>query len=436
MHVELPLNKAAARLAVLLLAFIGCAYLGTLTLSHFIVGSLTDPRGTPSRDALASAVVQFPNSARLNRRLAEFEADGADRDPEYALSHARRAAELSPNDFSNHVILSSILEAKGDRPAAEASLRTAAALAPNYPNVPWRLANLLLREGKLAECLGEFREAVKLDPSLAPATLDLVWRATGGNRLAIESLTAGDPEAQLALARLLLKRSLTAEAVSLFNSVDRRTRLASRKTPEFIEALISSRRADLARESWLAMITGETAPNGSVVWNSGFESDPMRGLAQFDWVIGQSDYARISVDRGAARSGNRALRVDFAGRDTTRLEGEVKQLLVLKSGGSYRLECYAKTKDLTTPEGPRIVVADAASSVRLGTSAPIAAGSNDWSLITVDFVVPRNAASGVRTVYISIQRTPKFSYDEPTLGTVWLDDFTVNEIAPASLPAK
>jgi len=30
-------------------------------------------------------------------------------------------------------------------------------------------------------------------------------------------------------------------------------------------------------------------------------------------------------------------------------------------------------------------------------------------------------------VLISIKRKPKFSYDEPTRGTVWFDDFSLKE---------
>jgi hypothetical protein len=31
------------------------------------------------------------------------------------------------------------------------------------------------------------------------------------------------------------------------------------------------------------------------------------------------------------------------------------------------------------------------------------------------------------TLLVTVRRLPKFSYDEPSRGTIWLDDFTLTE---------
>jgi hypothetical protein len=58
-------------------------------------------------------------------------------------------------------------------------------------------------------------------------------------------------------------------------------------------------------------------------------------------------------------------------------------------------------------------------------SDPVAAGSNDWQHLVVDFTAPQSASRDAPAFYVTIKRKPKFSYDEPTRGTVWFDDFTL-----------
>jgi hypothetical protein len=122
-----------------------------------------------------------------------------------------------------------------------------------------------------------------------------------------------------------------------------------------------------------------------------------------------------------AHSGGRSLKIEFAGRDTTTLNDEIRQLVVVQPGAHYRIECYIKSDNLVTPEGPRVVVTD-----RIGTwivaSDALAAGSSDWKRLSFTFATP-TVGDAASAVYISVKRKPKYAYDDPTKGTVWLDDF-------------
>jgi hypothetical protein len=75
-----------------------------------------------------------------------------------------------------------------------------------------------------------------------------------------------------------------------------------------------------------------------------------------------------------------------------------------------------------------VVVASAQASSWLAASAPIAEGTRDWQLLSVDFRVPQSGSSEVFPVLISIKRTTGFSYDDPMRGAVWFDDFTFQRI--------
>jgi Tetratricopeptide repeat len=425
MVLEFKLNKLAGRLAVMAVAVVACAFLVTVIISRFVIGTLSNTRLSVSRSMLATPVEYFPNSGRLNARLAEAELMASDRDLDRAEFHALRAINLSPNNYLFQLILASIKEAKGDRAAAEESLRAAQSLAPNDRDVRWRLANVMLREGKLVASLDEFRKAVAANPTLLPGTLDVIWRASRGNFEAVETVTGGDPKSRLALAQFLISKSRFQEASNVFRSVDRPARLTATESAAVLTSLIGAGRADLARELWVSLVAeGDAEPR--LIWNPGFETDVVKGFSQFDWTFGRSEYARLSFDGGHARTGARSLRVDFLGRDTTKMDDEIKQLVVLRPGARYRLECYARCEALETPEGPRLVVTDNASNW-VAASEPVAAGSNDWRPLSVEFVAPKYNRSAASAVFISIKRKPKFSYDEPTRGTIWLDDSTIKE---------
>jgi hypothetical protein len=192
-----------------------------------------------------------------------------------------------------------------------------------------------------------------------------------------------------------------------------------------LNSLIAAGGLGPARALWGELAAGDA--QGTLVWNGGFESDGLKDFVQFDWSFGRSEYARFAMDTAVAHSGSRSLRIEFAGLDTTKLDNEIRQLVIVRPGARYSLECYAKSSGLETPEGPRVVVSTSSSPVWIATSEPVAQGSNDWQRLAVEFVAPQIASGATSAVYVSIKRKPKFSYDEPTRGTVWFDGFLLKE---------
>ncbi|MGA9773183.1 MAG: tetratricopeptide repeat protein [Blastocatellia bacterium] len=421
MIIEIQANRLWAKLSIAVATLFLCAVLAVAMLTQVITGILTDERVTVSRELLASGVRYVPNSAPLQARLAEAEMAEAERDLPNIEARAIRAINLSPWDYNYQLLLASIKETRGDRAEAEKALRTALSLAPNNTDVHWRLANLLLRQGKMAGSLEEFRKAISTDAAYLPSTLELIWRVSGGRLDAVNALAGDRPESKLLLARFLLNQSRVAEAGSVFNSIDVKARLAIPESSAFIDSLIVKGDITLARYLWASTLSANDTTQS--IWNGGFESDVVKGFAQFDWTISRNDYVRPAIDSGTFHNGLRSLRLDFAGRDTTRLDGEIKQLAVVRPGARYRLECYAKTDAFQTPEGPRVVVANITLQSEIAASDAIAAGTNDWRRISIEFVAPQSAQS----ILIRIKRVPRFSYDEPTKGTVWFDDFTLTE---------
>jgi hypothetical protein len=339
--------------------------------------------------------------------------------------HALRAVSLSPHNYKYRLTLASVKEQQGDFQAAEQSLRQATALAPFNATARLRLAKLLADEGRVPEAAAEFRRGTVTDPLSVEPTLDFVWRISKGDVRSLESATNDDPRSQLLLAHFLRRQNLVSEAARVFGGIKDMALIDSPEGAGFLNDLLGAGHTKVTHDLWLRLVGSDGA---TLVWNGSFEQDPFRNFTHFDWRIESSDYARVAIDPGSAHTGSRSLRIDFLGRDTTLLRNELKQLLLVQPGSRYRLQCYARAAGTITAPGPRVVVTGAKGSVPLGASAPIAAGANDWQLLTVDFLVPQSESEDVFAVVIGINRTPEFSYDDPTRGAVWFDDFTLTKV--------
>ena len=467
MVLEFRLKGSFALCTLAVCVATGCVLLARQVLFNFIVSSLSDSRSPVSTAALETATGYFPTSARLNARLAEAAISDPMRDLGLASREIDRATRLSPNDYRLRVVLASVDESKQDLMGAEKALRDAAALAPSNIDVRWRLANVLLRAGKISDSLVEFRTAVSGEQSLMPITLDLLWRVTGGDLSSLQAVTPANSASSMALACFLLKQGRAGDAARIFEGIDRGSRVAATSSSEFINRLISSGELGQARRLWIdtASSSSDSAEHGAsalLVWNGGFESDPIPGLAQFEWNLSDSNYVAIGLDKETAHQGSRSLRVEFMGKDTTRLDGEIKQRLVLEAGRHYRVEYYVKTRSLVTSEGPRVALGWEGDPGWVPAGPAISAGTEDWRKMEFEFVAPikgdmapsSNLTGGLRKnirgraatiggegaragwqswgepipVTVKLIRIPKYSYDDPMRGTIWFDDFTINEI--------
>jgi tetratricopeptide (TPR) repeat protein len=427
MRLTITLDNLYKRFAAILaVTGIGLG-LGWTVVSNFIVRAVEDNRLSFRREWLTAAVERFPNSARINFQLAKIEiAEGAHngRYDAQAESHAGRAVNLSPWDYQARSLLATAQELNGKREEAENSLRAAVKLAPNHAELNWVFANLLLRRGKLAESFGPFRVATRSRPDLLKSAIESIWRSSDGGVDALTSFARYDAEAMLAVVKFLTEQNLVAEAGAVFNSIDKQAKAHSPQSPELIGVLMRAGQFDFARAAWVELMTvvrPDAREAGSLIWDGGFEMDAVEGLNQFNWAIRPNKFAWVAIDRSVARTGSRSLKVVFSGLDTTTLSDQVQQTMVLKPGASYYLECYAKAKDLITPEGPRIAVIG--PSGLIGESGPASADSNGWEKLTISFIAPANQPAAT----LAIVRTPRFSYDDPTKGTIWFDDFTLVE---------
>src|SRR5215831_5701012 len=430
MEIRLDLKSSSRRVLTGLGGLVICALLGVVVLSTFITGVLADERVLPRVDQLESYLKFWPESPRIQAKLAAARIADPDRDVKALEEGATLACDLSPFDYHNRMLLADIDEASGDRQAALDAIEAAQNLAPNNTEVGWRHANLLLRDGKFEQAQDAFRTACASDPPLVPVTLDTLWRASAGKVAVLESVTPPDPESRLNLAGFLLLNSRGADASRIFSGIPRSAVLKLPNTPVFINSMIRAGEWNLARDLWLDLAGGDPN-NAPLLWNGGFESAVRRSLSQFDWQLESSQYANIKIESSAAHAGSRALKIEFLGRETTKLDSEITKQVVLASGVSYRIQWFDKAEQFEAPVGPEIVATDAATGQPIAASAPIATGSYDWRPLSLEFAAPADK-SGYAAITVSVKRKPKFSYDEPARGIVRFDDFSLTRLEPVA----
>jgi tetratricopeptide (TPR) repeat protein len=400
-----------------------CVFLGFTVVGSFVTGVLADERVLPRVDTLESYLELWPESARIQAKLTEARITDPDRDLDALEASAKLACSLSEFNYQYRLLLATVDEAKQDRASALEALEAARRLAPNNTEVAWRQANFLLREGRFEAAQDLFKAACQNDSQLVPATLDALWHASGENPEVLESVSPADPESQLNLAGFLVLHSKGKDAASVFSRIPRNESAALANTPAFITSMVRLGEWDIARHLW-AVVVGADPNQVPLVWNGGFENPLQKSLNQFDWQFERGAYTNIRID-SSGHASSRSLKIEFRGRDTTKLDREVTQQIVLRSPGRYRLECWVRTEQLDTPEGPRIVVSNQSSGEWIAASAPIGAGTADWRAVAFDFTAPADKSGSV-LLTLSVKRKPRFSFDEPTRGTIWLDDFSVN----------
>lgn len=431
MKVTLRLSFWAARVAVMIAGLALFIALIGFALARFVTQAVASPRLPMELATIEAAANYFPNSARLQARLTAALVENGIAPGESheelaarAFTHAASAVRLAPANYEYRLLLAAAAELQGNLADAEAALREAVRLAPNDTNARWQMANLLLRLGKTEESLGEFRTVTTADPSRLPGVCGLIWQAAGADLQALRRAVSDEPRAQLALALFLAEQSQYDAAAQVFSGVDRNARLDAAESGRVLDAILRAKQWELAGRLWRETVAGQAAEadrEAPLFWNGDFEQTPRKGLAQFDWQISRSNYARLAISSTGAHRGRNALRLSYLGIETTRLDQEVQELIAVQPGAAYRLEYYAKTENLVTQDGPQVAILRPDNRSLIAASSTLPTGSNDWQMMTVDFVAPADAAA----VLVAIKQTPRYSYVEPTQGVIWFDDFSL-----------
>jgi tetratricopeptide (TPR) repeat protein len=339
--------------------------------------------------------------------------------PEEAAKSLERATALRYRDDYLWIELGNTREELGDTDGALAALDQSVRWAPYYAHTHWHRGNLLLRMGRANDAFTDLRSAAVANPRYAPNLIDLAWGISRNDLKTTESLLdiKNDNE-RLALIRYLAKNGKGMAVLDQTRLLS--TPLSTENKNELARLLYSSKAFNEA----FALLHGSETPS---LVNSDFEEPLVLNESGFDWIIAPQQKNRLAIDVSEKLSGAKSLQINFDGSWTpgTPL---LSQTFVAKPNTSYRLSFAVKTKDLVTGGPPLIVVNDAVNDHLLGKSDNFPTATTAWTRLNFDFTtLPTSQAAVIR-----LQRNNCDSSPCPIFGTLWLDEFSVEQTKLAS----
>ena len=397
-------------------------------------------------DAAVQAAPQMPliHYQRGQMYLALASGEETEARVQTAIAAFRTASQLSPEDFRIWVALGQALDRQGETAEAKKALDQALALAPNYYEPHWAVANYLLRNNEPTAAFAEFKRALAIRPSELPLLFDYAWSAFNGDVPSI--LKALDPSvyAKASFAAFLVQRDKFEDGMAMWRELSNSApALARRRSREFISTLLNKQQFGAAYEIWQAAaktrrddeatFTEEArreetqwyevnSPDpGSLLSNGDFEQDLKTGVtAPFNiWRLTNTKGLTVSRNNQHHKSGAYSLQLNF---DVTGNVGFVviEQLMPIKPSSTYRLSFASQIEELTTLSAPLVEVFDPANIQRLhATTKPFPLGTSTWQEHTIDFTTtPTTEAVVVRVLRPACGEPPC-----PIRGKIWLDNF-------------
>ena len=339
-----------------------------------------------------------------------------------AIREQERALRLSSNDYRFWLDLARTREQAGEREAAEAALRQAVELAPNYAFPRWMLGNFLLRSGRRDEAFAEFRRVAEIHSTLRQQVFYLAWENLGENPAQIEAAVGDAPQIRAALVPFYAAKSKSEDALRVWQNLTPEQKQEFRSEGETAAGILFGNKEIRAALLMLRELGNDSLEIGKIN-NGSFEAEITNAPNDFfNWHTQKIKNADVTLDGGQRAEGRRSLRLGFNGYSEPTLQ-IATQFVAVESGARYRLTFAVKTAELTSAGSPLLEVVDARTSKALGASQSYQTGTRDWRPISVEFTVPRE------TDAVSIRTARAFcGWDCPIVGVVWYDDFKLERL--------
>ena len=342
--------------------------------------------------------------------------------PAEAAKSLEQATALRYRDDYLWIDLGNTREELGDTETALVALDQAVRWAPYYAHTRWQRGNLLLRMGRANDAFNDLRSAALANPRYAPNLIDLAWGISRNDLKTTEALLdIKDDKARIAFIRFLARNGKGKEVIVEIRLLS--APLSTENIKEVSRLLFDAKAFNESFDLWV--------PPGKfrkpLFVNPGFEDPLVLNESGFDWIVAPQQKNRLAIDVSEKSSGAKSLQINLDGSWTpgTPL---LSQTFVVDPNTSYRLSFAVKTKDLVTGGPPLIVVNDATSNQLLGKSDNFPTATTPWSKLSFDFTtVPTSQAAVIR-----LQRNNCDSSPCPIFGTLWLDEFSIEQTKLAS----
>ena len=311
-----------------------------------------------------------------------------------------------------------------DLDEAEVTLRGELQVAPQNPEIAWRMANFLLVGGRTGEAYPYLRRAAS-EPTLRVAVFDLAHRLEASPEVIREQLVPETPEARLSYLAFLVARRNLAEAYPVWRDV------AGNWSPEnlrvanlYVDSLAQAGMGQDAGKVWgeLLALTNRSGlrKEGEFLTNADFEARISN--AGLDWRFIEGEGYKIALDSFTFQSGTQSLRVTFDGTANVNFTG-IYQLIPVEPNRQYRFEGFLKTEGITTDSGlfftlvPQAAPREEYFEVHTGKHVE----TFGWIHEQLDFSTGPNTS----VVAVQLRRLPSQKLNNLIQGKVWIDHLSL-----------
>lgn len=336
-----------------------------------------------------------------------------------AASQLELAVSLRPRDDSLWLRLG-VLRDELHHAEALPAFNEAVRLAPYYGHPKWQRGNYLLRSGRYDEAFEDMRIAAASNQRLVPSLIDLAWGVSRENaQQTVQWAGITDDLKRVAFARFLAGKGKASEALDQFHA-SRVVSLHARR--ELMSDLIAAGAFREAFEIWRGMERADD--RRTAIHDGGFEASTAFDDSGFGWRFAQgSQGVRMSLDTNQPHTGKQSLLVSFLGYSEPNTV-ILSQLLLVEPRKHYEVKFNVLTQNLLTGGLPLIAVHGATGKKEvLGQSVPIGFESSAWQSLKFDF-----RAHDEDAVELRLQRKPCNSTPCPIFGSLWLDNFAIEEV--------
>ena len=367
-----------------------------------------------------------PENSEYQLRLGRlYQYDPAEMDPDQAMTHLARAAELSPYDPQAWLDLGAAFEFQANTAQAEACLRRADFLAPDLPPIQWAIGNFFLLHGNIDEAFRHFKVVLAGNPRYNQTIFDTAWKASGDPEKILRELIPEHPAAEFDYLNYLLTRHDYPDAQNVWKRLSGGSEsFSAPRAAGYIDTLMAAHRLAEADEVWGALRSKGLVPptyqqsSRNLVMNGDFEADPLN--MGFDWRLVPTAAAYTGIDRTTFHSPGRSALIQFSGKENV-FYRHLFQYVRVAPRHAYRLQAFMKTEEITTDSGPRLEVRDAYDPSQLDRYSEYVTGSVPWSPLLLDFT------TGAKTelLVVSVARVPSQKFDNLIGGKAWVDDISL-----------
>jgi len=413
---SLPTNTTSRR--VILFAILFVCLLANLYIAKWGFANMISTRADTT-DVADLAVSLGPSDPQTHYTAAVlYDKTFLAADQQRSMSEYETALALSPHNYLLWLEYGKALSRNGEFERAEAALRQAQALAPNYASVAWALGNLLVRSRKDTEGFEQIRRAIDGDPTLAAPATAFAYQYFDGDLSQIKQFAGASTEANASLASLLTKNKRFDDAVSVWRSIvgktdTETTRVAGRS---LVIELIAANKYQLAAEVQNSLGETDAIAAGTVHDGSFEEGLKLENAGPFDWKFTAGAQPQPLQSTAQPHGGARSLVLRYGSNDGSGLK-QVSQTVIVKPGGKYTLHGFYRS-DLKTSSQ---IVWQVAALNNAIAEIPVGTVANNWTEFGVNFEVPPN----VDGVDLRVVVKGCGSAICPINGGLWLDDISL-----------